>query len=66
VWSTVPFSVLAVIVATVAMQVASLEAVRRIGELPPGLPDPSLAFLDPAQLGALPASGEKGSAVYYC
>ncbi|MGI5461048.1 SulP family inorganic anion transporter [Streptomyces sp. CA-249302] len=47
---TVPFSILAVIAATVVAQVADLDAAKPIGALPPGLPAPSLAFLD---LGAL-------------
>ncbi|MFE0042640.1 SulP family inorganic anion transporter [Streptomyces albireticuli] len=49
---TVPFSILAVTGATVAAQVGHLRA-RPIGDLPAGLPAPSLAFLDPGALGSL-------------
>ncbi|PAU47082.1 SulP family inorganic anion transporter, partial [Streptomyces albireticuli] len=49
---TVPFSILAVTGATVAAQVGHLGA-RPIGDLPAGLPAPSLAFLDPGALGSL-------------
>ncbi|MDX2545563.1 SulP family inorganic anion transporter [Streptomyces sp. WI04-05B] len=49
---TVPFSIVAVIVATVLAQVFGLDAARPIGDLPAGLPAPSLAFLD---LSALPS-----------
>ncbi|MEI5525464.1 SulP family inorganic anion transporter [Streptomyces brasiliscabiei] len=49
---TVPFSVVAVIAATVVAQVAGLDAAQPIGDLPAGLPAPSLSFLDP-DLGAL-------------
>jgi SulP family sulfate permease len=47
----VPFSLVAVVVATIATEVARLD-VARIGALPSGLPAPSLAFLD---LTAVPA-----------
>ncbi|ACU96969.1 SulP family inorganic anion transporter [Saccharomonospora viridis] len=48
----VPFSILAVIAATLVVEVARLDSVIPIGELPAGLPAPSLDFLD---LSALPA-----------
>ncbi|MFF9221048.1 SulP family inorganic anion transporter [Streptomyces viridosporus] len=50
---TVPFSILAVIAATVVVQVAGPDGVRPIGDLPAGLPAPSLAFLDAGALGGL-------------
>ncbi|KUO20064.1 SulP family inorganic anion transporter [Streptomyces dysideae] len=50
---TVPFSILAVIAATVVAQAAGLDAAQPIGDLPAGLPAPSLAFLDPGVLGSL-------------
>ncbi|MFG3515286.1 MULTISPECIES: SulP family inorganic anion transporter [Streptomyces] len=50
---TVPFSILAVIAATVVAEVAGLDAAKPIGDLPSGLPAPSLAFLDPGTLGSL-------------
>ncbi|MEU6999745.1 SulP family inorganic anion transporter [Nonomuraea sp. NPDC046570] len=46
---TLPFSLLAVIAATLVAEAAELN-VARIGELPAGLPAPSLAFLDPGTL----------------
>ncbi|MER7205977.1 SulP family inorganic anion transporter [Streptosporangium sp. NPDC000239] len=49
---TVPFSLLAVAGATVVVELTGIEA-SRIGELPAGLPAPSLSFLDPAALGSL-------------
>ncbi|MFI7707460.1 SulP family inorganic anion transporter [Nonomuraea sp. NPDC049480] len=49
---TVPFSLLAVAAATLAAELTGLE-VARIGDLPAGLPAPSLAFLDVAALGSL-------------
>lgn len=49
---TVPFSLLAVIAATVALPVLHLGPVALIGDLPAGLPAPSPAFFD---LSALPA-----------
>lgn len=50
---TVPFSVVAVIAATVIVQVFHLGAAAPIGDLPSGLPAPSLAFLDLSALGSL-------------
>ncbi|MCD9879165.1 SulP family inorganic anion transporter [Streptomyces guryensis] len=50
---TVPFSILAVIAATVVAQVAGLDGAKPIGDLPTGLPAPSLSFLDPGALGSL-------------
>jgi SulP family sulfate permease len=50
---TVPFSILAVIAATVVTQVVGLDAVKPIGDLPSGLPAPSLGFLDLGSLGTL-------------
>ncbi|MET9369010.1 SulP family inorganic anion transporter [Streptomyces griseoflavus] len=50
---TVPFSVLAVIAATVVAQAAGLDGARPIGDLPPGLPAPSFSFVDTAALGSL-------------
>ncbi|WP_438828691.1 SulP family inorganic anion transporter [Streptomyces klenkii] len=50
---TVPFSILAVIGATVVAQVCHLDAARPIGDLPAGLPAPSLSFLDFGALGSL-------------
>ena len=47
---TVPFSIVAVIAATVVAQAAGLNAAQPIGDLPSGLPAPTLSFLD---LGAL-------------
>ncbi|MDW8804764.1 SulP family inorganic anion transporter [Streptomyces scabiei] len=47
---TIPFSILAVIAATIVAQVAGLDAAKPIGDLPSGLLAPSLAFLD---LGSL-------------
>ncbi|MFB7737174.1 SulP family inorganic anion transporter [Streptomyces sp. NPDC056112] len=49
---TVPFSIVAVIAATVVAQVAGLDT-KPIGDLPAGLPAPSLSFLDPGSLGSL-------------
>lgn len=48
---TVPFSIVAVVLATLAAQAAHLD-LPRIGHLPAGLPAPSLGFLD---LSALPS-----------
>ncbi|GGS54145.1 SulP family inorganic anion transporter [Actinokineospora fastidiosa] len=42
----VPFSIVAVVAATVAAEVFSLDSATPIGDLPAGLPAPSLAFLD--------------------
>jgi SulP family sulfate permease len=50
---TVPFSVVAVIAATVVAQAAGLTGAKPIGELPSGLPAPSLSFLDLGSLGSL-------------
>ncbi len=50
---TVPFSILAVAAATVVAQVAGLKAARPIGDLPSGLPAPSLGFLDLGSLSTL-------------
>ncbi|MBD0843823.1 SulP family inorganic anion transporter [Streptomyces sp. TRM68416] len=50
---TVPFSVLAVIAATVVTQAVGLDAAKPIGDLPSGLPAPSLSFLDLGSLGTL-------------
>ncbi|GAB1516946.1 SulP family inorganic anion transporter [Actinophytocola sp. KF-1] len=45
-WPTVPFSIVAVVVATVVAAVADLDHAVPIGQLPAGLPAPSLGFLD--------------------
>ncbi|KPI19014.1 sulfate transporter [Actinobacteria bacterium OK074] len=50
---TVPFSILAVIAATVVAQATHLDGAKPIGALPSGLPAPSLGFLDPGSLGTL-------------
>ncbi|MFE7276121.1 SulP family inorganic anion transporter [Streptomyces sp. NPDC057623] len=50
---TVPFSIVAVIAATVVAQAAGLDAAKPIGDLPSGLPAPSLSFLDLGSLGTL-------------
>ncbi|WP_369240900.1 SulP family inorganic anion transporter [Streptomyces sp. R21] len=50
---TVPFSILAVIAATIVTQAAGLDAATPIGQLPSGLPAPSLSFLDLGALGSL-------------
>ncbi|MEV1063627.1 SulP family inorganic anion transporter [Streptomyces sp. NPDC050263] len=50
---TIPFSILAVIAATIVAQAAGLDAAKPIGDLPSGLSAPSLAFLDPGALGSL-------------
>ncbi|MFJ1807361.1 MULTISPECIES: SulP family inorganic anion transporter [unclassified Streptomyces] len=50
---TIPFSIVAVIAATVASQLFRLDAAKPIGDLPSGLPAPSLAFLDLSALGSL-------------
>ncbi|MEU2737419.1 SulP family inorganic anion transporter [Streptomyces sp. NPDC007095] len=49
----IPFSILAVTAATIVAQVAGLDAAKPIGDLPSGLPAPSLAFVDPGALGSL-------------
>ncbi|WP_284581636.1 SulP family inorganic anion transporter [Streptomyces sp. 2P-4] len=48
----IPFSIVAVTAATVAAQLFHLDAAP-IGDLPSGLPAPSLAFLDVTALGSL-------------
>lgn len=48
----IPFSIVAVVAATLVAQLCHLDTAL-IGELPAGLPAPSLAFLDPSALGAL-------------
>jgi SulP family sulfate permease len=50
---TVPFSLLAVVAATVVVEVFGLKDATPIGDLPSGLPAPSLSFLDPGALGGL-------------
>lgn len=50
---TIPFSIVAVIAATVVAQWAGLDGAKPIGALPSGLPVPSLSFLDPGALGSL-------------
>ncbi|MFJ9643583.1 SulP family inorganic anion transporter [Streptomyces sp. NPDC101206] len=50
---TVPFSIVAVIAATVLVQVSGLPGAAPIGDLPSGLPAPSLAFLDVTAVGSL-------------
>jgi SulP family sulfate permease len=50
---TVPFSIVAVIAATVAAQIFHLDGAAPIGDLPSGLPAPSLGFLDLSSLGSL-------------
>ncbi|MEV0177095.1 SulP family inorganic anion transporter, partial [Streptomyces sp. NPDC050803] len=50
---TVPFSIVAVIAATLVAQAAGLDAAQPIGDLPSGLPAPSLSFLDLGSLGTL-------------
>ncbi|GAA2564010.1 MULTISPECIES: SulP family inorganic anion transporter [Streptomyces] len=49
----IPFSIVAVIVATLVAQVFGLGAAQPIGNLPSGLPAPSLGFLDLGALGTL-------------
>lgn len=49
----VPFSIVAVIAATVAAQLFHLDKAAPIGDLPSGLPAPSLGFLDLSALGSL-------------
>ncbi|MFE7607018.1 SulP family inorganic anion transporter [Streptomyces celluloflavus] len=49
----IPFSIVAVIAATLVAQLFHLDAAQPIGNLPAGLPAPSLSFLDPAALGSL-------------
>lgn len=50
---TIPFSILAVIAATAVAHLAELDAAAPIGDLPAGLPAPSLSFLDLGSLGSL-------------
>ncbi|WP_371582151.1 SulP family inorganic anion transporter [Streptomyces sp. NBC_01314] len=50
---TVPFSIVAVVAATVVAQAAGLDEAKPIGDLPPGLPAPSLSFLDLGGLSPL-------------
>jgi SulP family sulfate permease len=50
---TVPFSIVAVIAATIVAQAAGPDAAQPIGTLPAGLPVPSLSFLDVGSLGTL-------------
>jgi SulP family sulfate permease len=50
---TVPFSIVAVIAATAAVQIFHLDGAAPIGDLPSGLPAPSLGFLDLSSLGSL-------------
>ncbi|WP_436847024.1 SulP family inorganic anion transporter [Streptomyces atratus] len=49
----IPFSIVAVIAATLAGQLLHLDAATPIGALPSGLPAPSLGFLDLSALGSL-------------
>ncbi|MFE0334227.1 SulP family inorganic anion transporter [Streptomyces sp. NPDC058955] len=50
---TIPFSIVAVIAATVVAQLLHLDEATPIGALPAGLPAPSLDFVDPTRLGSL-------------
>ncbi len=50
---TVPFSILAVIAATVVVEVLRPDGATPIGDLPSGLPAPSLGFLDLSELSSL-------------
>ncbi|MGW4203891.1 SulP family inorganic anion transporter [Streptomyces sp. NPDC004726] len=50
---TVPFSIVAVAAATLTTQLFHLDAAAPIGDLPSGLPAPSLAFLDLSAVGSL-------------
>ncbi|MDX2758854.1 SulP family inorganic anion transporter [Streptomyces sp. ME08-AFT2] len=52
-WPTIPFSIVAVIAATLVSQLFHLDAAEPIGDLPSGLPAPSLAFLDLSAVGSL-------------
>ncbi|WP_327371722.1 SulP family inorganic anion transporter [Streptomyces sp. NBC_01217] len=49
----IPFSIVAVIAATLIAQLFHLDAAAPIGDLPSGLPAPSLAFVDLSSLGSL-------------
>ncbi|MFJ7082401.1 SulP family inorganic anion transporter [Streptomyces griseus] len=51
----VPFSVVAVVAATLAVQLFHLDGATPIGALPAGLPAPSLGFLDVSAVGSLVA-----------
>ncbi|WP_103536928.1 SulP family inorganic anion transporter, partial [Streptomyces sp. B188M101] len=51
----VPFSVVAVVAATLAVQLFDLDGATPIGALPAGLPAPSLGFLDVSAVGSLVA-----------
>ncbi|MBJ7902349.1 SulP family inorganic anion transporter [Streptomyces sp. DSM 110735] len=50
---TVPFSIVAVIAATIVARVGGFHGAKPIGDLPAGLPLPSLSFLDLGSLGSL-------------
>lgn len=50
---TVPFSIVAVIAATLVAQLCHLDAAKPIGDLPSGLPAPSFGFLDVSAMGSL-------------
>ncbi|WP_328835222.1 SulP family inorganic anion transporter [Streptomyces europaeiscabiei] len=50
---TIPFSIVAVVAATVVAQAAGLDEAKPIGDLPSGLPAPSLSFLDLGGLSPL-------------
>ncbi|WP_079127616.1 SulP family inorganic anion transporter [Streptomyces sp. TP-A0874] len=50
---TIPFSIVAVAAATLAVQLFGLDGARPIGDLPSGLPAPSLGFVDLSALGSL-------------
>ncbi|MBN3928249.1 SulP family inorganic anion transporter [Streptomyces verrucosisporus] len=50
---TVPFSVVAVAAATAVTEVLRLDGAEPIGDLPPGLPAPSLSLLDLSALSSL-------------
>ena len=50
---TIPFSIVAVIAATLVAQLFHLDAAAPIGDLPSGLAAPSLGFLDLSALGSL-------------
>ncbi|NUS10082.1 MAG: SulP family inorganic anion transporter, partial [Streptomyces sp.] len=50
---SLPFSLLAVVAATAVAQLFALEAATPIGDLPAGLPAPSLAFLELGSLSTL-------------
>jgi SulP family sulfate permease len=52
-WPTVPFSIVAVVAATVVAAVANLDHAAPIGDLPAGLSAPSLGFLDLSAVVAL-------------